>query len=145
MVTLVDLKSTETHSSEQWHGVVCFILRLLLGSVASVIAKTLSAPFERIKIVGQCTNKDRSRGFWPTAVYIYEKQGLRSFWNGNFANCLRAVPKFALDVSIKAELFDLLTRLPAFDAENNSERLAATILSGSIAAIISSWVKVSNF
>ena len=118
------------------------MLRLVLGSVASIIAKTLSAPLERIKIVGQCTNNDKSRGFWPTAVYIYKKQGLLSFWNGNLANCLRAVPKFALDVSIKAELFQMLTNVPAFNSESNTERLGATILSGSIAAIISSWVKV---
>ena len=77
-----------------------FLLRLVLGAAASVFAKTLSAPFERIKLVEQCgrVKKDAEEelmernaptvGFIATMMFIYREQGFWSFWNGNNANCL---------------------------------------------------------
>ena len=35
------------------------------------------------------------------------------------ANCLRAVPKFALDMAIKGEIYQALASTPAFDPENS--------------------------
>ena len=99
-----------------------FLLRLLLGSLASVIAKTLSAPLERIKLVEQgfwlkfqrilhkisrqleipvkclkvetdeeeMIQKKQPTGFVEVLTHIYREQGFWSFWNGNYANCLRS-------------------------------------------------------
>ena len=56
------------------------------------------------------------------------------------ANCIRSVPKFALDVSLKAEFFDLLMGFQAFDIENHGQRLVASLISGGLAAMISIWL-----
>ena len=77
-----------------------FLLRLVLGAAASIFAKTLSAPFERIKLVEQCgrvektdeeelmETNEKAVGFTGTMMFIYREQGFWSFWNGNNANCL---------------------------------------------------------
>ena len=88
---------------------VCFLLTFALAALSQLISKTISAPFERIKIVEQCNpvNADDERCF-RTMRSIYARQGCLSFWNGNLANCIRAVPKFALDMMIKGEIYDAL-------------------------------------
>ena len=88
---------------------VCFLLTFALAALSQLISKTLSAPFTRVKIVEQCdrVNADDKRWF-PTTRNIYARQGCLSFWNGNIADCFRAVPKFALDMAIKGEIYDAL-------------------------------------
>ena len=88
---------------------VCFLLTFGLAALSQLISKTVSAPFTRVKIVEQCdrVNADDKRWF-PTTRNIYARQGCLSFWNGNIANCIRAVPKFALDMAIKGEIYDAL-------------------------------------
>ena len=100
------------------------------------MSKTVSAPFERVKIVRQCFEAE-TMGNRETIFYIYRNQGLLSFWNGNLANCIRSVPKFALDMSIKAELYECLVQLKAFDPADHIGRLSATIISGSLVGLIS--------
>ena len=116
--------------------VLIFTVRFLLGAAAAIVSKTISAPFERVKIVRQCLETE-TLGNRETLLYIYRNQGLLSFWNGNLANCIRSVPKFALDMSIKAELYELLIQLKSFDDTDRLGRLSATIVSGSLVGLIS--------
>lgn len=102
----------------------CFFIFFVFAALSAVIAKTVSAPVERVKIVIQCLFKDASElgyekgqnkllpktnpqtsfGILDTAKYIYHNEGILAFWRGNLANCIRYVPQFAFDISIKDSL-----------------------------------------
>ena len=124
-----------------WNKPILFTVRFVLGAIAATVAKTISAPFERVKIVRQCVDKEtESLGLRQTIRFIYRNQGCLSFWNGNLANCIRSVPKFALDMSLKAEIYFLLTELKSFDWNTYTGKLSATILSGSLVGLISTII-----
>lgn len=69
-------------------------LRLMVaGGGAGVIAKTIVAPFERVKIVCQT---GESIGMIRTTITIVQQEGIVGFWRGNFAACARVLPHKAI-------------------------------------------------
>ena len=48
------------------------------------------------------------------------------------ANCIRAVPKFALDMAIKGEIYQALANTPAFDTEKYGDQLLVSLISGKV-------------
>ena len=134
-------------ASTGWEEFACFLLTFALAALSQLISKTISAPFERVKIVEQCDRGGSSsdddtdvvkKRLFSTSRLIYKQQGCISFWNGNMANCIRAVPKFALDMAIKGEINQALSNLPAFDTDNNyGDQLLVSLISGALAAMVS--------
>lgn len=85
-----------------------FVKDLLLGGTSGVIAKTICAPLERVKIVLQTQSANSQiaagkqySGIASTFSRIATEQGVRSFWRGNFANCLRYFPTQAMNFAFK--------------------------------------------
>ena len=78
--------------------------QLASGGLASAIAKTCVAPFDRTKIllqtsdvIAKSTPGHRSyTGVFDAFRRIPQEQGLSSFWRGNLTNCSRVVPTYAL-------------------------------------------------
>ncbi|DBA02270.1 TPA: hypothetical protein N0F65_007680 [Lagenidium giganteum] len=69
-------------------------LRLMVaGGGAGVVAKTVVAPFERVKIVCQT---GESVGMIQTTRAILMTEGVLGFWRGNMAACVRVVPHKAV-------------------------------------------------
>jgi len=120
---------TESHGQPGINSFTCFLLAFTLGGLAAVIAKTLSAPIERIKLIQQCLyrsendiessddlldekneKRDLQFGFFSCGKYIYRNEGFLAFWRGNFANCLRYVPKFSFDMAFKEDLKHLFKK-----------------------------------
>ncbi|ETV85240.1 hypothetical protein H257_03053 [Aphanomyces astaci] len=64
------------------------------GGMAGVVAKTVVAPFERVKIV--CQTGESSLGMIATAQRIVQTEGPFGFWRGNFAACVRILPHKAV-------------------------------------------------
>ena len=60
-------------------------------------------------------------------INIENKKGILSFWRGNLANCLRYVPKFALDMSLKSPIHkmykDLLIPNPSLIPSSSSTEI----------------------
>ena len=71
--------------------------------------------------------------------FIYKTQGFFSFWRGNLANCLRYVPKFALDMALKQELRNWYRNLIQA-GDSHWRKFLSKWLSGSTAAAISTVV-----
>lgn len=86
-----------------------FLLNFLVGATSESIAKTITAPIERIKILLQGQQVIDSLKVKYTGTYnclyrvIYE-QGFFALWRGNMVNITKYVPTFALNYSLK-ELF----------------------------------------
>lgn len=64
----------------------------------TIIAKTASAPFDRLKIIHQAQNtlqiNDKSKYFNAIQYFsrIPKEQGITAFWRGNFVNCFSYIP-----------------------------------------------------
>jgi solute carrier family 25 phosphate transporter 23/24/25/41 len=86
-------------TSQQQHPLVS---KLLAGGGASIVSKTCVAPFERTKLLLQTQSlseaKAKANPSSPLRIIsnTVQTQGILSMWRGNFANCVRVFPTYAL-------------------------------------------------
>lgn len=66
---------------------------LMYGGVSGAIARTCSAPFERLKILGQTKENIK---YLKEVIRITNEDGFLAFWRGNYTNCLRITPNSAI-------------------------------------------------
>jgi len=87
-----------------------FAIDFTLGGFSGAIAKTITAPIERIKLVVQTQDANpkirsgevpRYKGIIDCGTRIYQEQGLKRFWDGNFTNCIRYFPTQAFNLAFK--------------------------------------------
>merc|ERR1711874_331312 len=87
-----------------------FLIDFTLGGVSGAVAKTLTAPIERIKLVVQTQDANpkirsgevpRYTGIADCGMRIYKEQGMKRFWDGNFTNCIRYFPTQAFNLAFK--------------------------------------------
>jgi len=87
-----------------------FATDFVLGGVSGAVAKTLTAPIERIKLVVQTQDANpkirsgevpRYKGIIDCGTRIVQEQGVKRFWDGNFVNCIRYFPTQAFNLSFK--------------------------------------------
>jgi solute carrier family 25 (adenine nucleotide translocator) protein 4/5/6/31 len=90
---------------------------LLLGGTSGVIAKTLCAPLERVKIIlqtqaanTQLKGSDKYVSIGDAFNRLIKDQGLISLWRGNTANCLRYFPTQAMNFAFKEKYQNLFLR-----------------------------------
>ncbi|CAH8632979.1 unnamed protein product [Schistosoma curassoni] len=86
-----------------------FAENFLLSGAAAVIAKTVAAPIERVKLLVQ--NQDEMikqgrldkpyTGVIDCTVRTFRQEGILPFWRGNLPNCLRYFPTQALNFAFK--------------------------------------------
>jgi len=91
-------------------GVVKFITDFALGGVSGAIAKTCTAPIERVKILIQTQDANprimsgeipRYTGIVNCFTRVYAEQGVGAFWRGNMTNILRYFPTQAFNFAFK--------------------------------------------
>ena len=85
-----------------------FALNLAAGGTAGGIAKTLTAPIERVKILlqlqdvsTQISADKRYTGIVDCFRRVASEQGMSSFWRGNLANVVRYFPTQAFNFAFK--------------------------------------------
>lgn len=120
-----------------------FCLDFLSGGVAGVVAKTVAAPVERVKLLLQTqgTNERIAKPYTGIAdcwKRIYTEEGILAFWRGNGANIIRYFPTQALNFSIKDSL-------QAFFGKTDREKypykfVLKNLLAGGIAGSITSTI-----
>merc|ERR1712190_10904 len=83
------------------NAATAFLIDFALGGFSGAVAKTLTAPIERIKLVVQTQDANpkirsgevpRYKGIADCGMRIHAEQGMRRFWDGNFTNCIRYFP-----------------------------------------------------
>merc|ERR1712151_1289612 len=91
-------------------GMRDFMIDFTLGGVSGAVAKTLTAPIERIKLVVQTQDANpkirsgevpRYTGIIDCGSRILKEQGMKRFWDGNFTNCIRYFPTQAFNLAFK--------------------------------------------
>lgn len=87
-----------------------FAIDFALGGISGAVAKTMTAPIERIKLVIQTQDANpkirsgevpRYKGIIDCGSRIMSEQGFKRFWDGNFTNCIRYFPTQAFNLSFK--------------------------------------------
>jgi len=92
-----------------------FVINFLAGGVSGAIAKTMTAPIERVKLLIQTQDANpkirsgevaRYTGIVDCFSRVSSEQGIKAFWRGNLTNIIRYFPtqafNFAFKDSIKA-------------------------------------------
>ena len=76
------------------------------GGAAGIIARTASAPLDRIKLLfqvqameGAGTSATAYTGVGQAFLKIYREEGILSFWKGNGVNVIRVAPYAAAQLS----------------------------------------------
>jgi solute carrier family 25 (adenine nucleotide translocator) protein 4/5/6/31 len=87
-------------------GALNFAADFIAGGISGGIAKTASAPIDRVKLLmqTQAINTAITRPYTSIVdcvVRVYHEQGLLSFWRGNLANIYRYFPNQALNFAFK--------------------------------------------
>lgn len=87
---------------------VAFLRDFCLGGVSGAIAKTATAPMERVKIVLQLQDANarvaaekRYKGILDVLLRLPKEEGIASLWRGNAVNCARYFPTQALNFAFK--------------------------------------------
>merc|ERR1712057_23588 len=87
-----------------------FLIDFLAGGVSGAIAKTCTAPIERVKLIIQTQDANprimsgeipRYTGILNCFTRVGSEQGILAFWRGNFVNILRYFPTQAFNFAFK--------------------------------------------
>jgi solute carrier family 25 (adenine nucleotide translocator) protein 4/5/6/31 len=87
-----------------------FIKDFLAGGISGAIAKTCTAPIERVKLIIQTQDSNplirsgevpRYTGIVNCFTRVHSEQGLAAFWRGNFTNVIRYFPTQAFNFAFK--------------------------------------------
>ena len=92
-----------------------FVVNFLAGGISGAVAKTCTAPIERVKLLIQTQDANpkiisgevpRYTGIVDCFSRVAKEQGVKAFWRGNLTNIIRYFPtqafNFAFKDSIKA-------------------------------------------
>ncbi|KAL1450080.1 hypothetical protein WDU94_002534, partial [Cyamophila willieti] len=95
-------------SSKNFNNFADFMKDFAAGGVSAAVAKTATAPIERVKLIlqvqhinKQIPEDQRYKGIMDCFVRIPKEQGVLSFWRGNLANVIRYFPTQALNFAFK--------------------------------------------
>lgn len=87
-----------------------FLLNFLAGGVSGAVAKTCTAPIERVKLIIQTQDANpkiisgevkRYTGIFDCFSRVASEQGIKAFWRGNFTNIIRYFPTQAFNFAFK--------------------------------------------
>ena len=87
-----------------------FMLNFLAGGVSGAVAKTCTAPIERVKLLIQTQDANpkiisgevaRYTGIVDCFTRVSAEQGVKAFWRGNFTNIIRYFPTQAFNFAFK--------------------------------------------
>ena len=96
-----------------------FLVDFAAGGVSGAIAKTATAPIERVKLIIQTQDSNplirsgqvaRYTGIAICFTRVASEQGIAAFWRGNFTNVIRYFPTQAFNFAFKDKIKTLFPR-----------------------------------
>lgn len=100
-------------------NVMDFLKDFTLGGVSGAIAKTCTAPIERVKLIIQTQDANpriksgevpRYTGIANCFSRVYSEQGFAAFWRGNLTNVIRYFPTQAFNFAFKDSIKKLFPK-----------------------------------
>jgi solute carrier family 25 (adenine nucleotide translocator) protein 4/5/6/31 len=96
-----------------------FLIDFTLGGVSGAVAKTMTAPIERVKLIIQTQDANprirsgevpRYTGIVNCFSRVASEQGILAFWRGNFTNVIRYFPTQAFNFAFKDSIKQLFPK-----------------------------------
>jgi len=116
------------------------LINLAAGGIAGAVAKTMTAPMEKVKLAIQNQDSNpriisgemqRYKGMGDCYVRHVKELGVASLWRGNVANCIRYVPTAAFNLAFK----DNIKRMfPKYDKNTQFGKFAMSQIASGAAA-----------
>lgn len=106
-------------------GIVSFLSDFAAGGVAGAVAKTATAPIERVKLLIQTQDSNpkirsgevkRYTGIIDCFTRVASDQGIKAFWRGNLTNVIRYFPTQAFNFAFKDSIKQLF---PKYDSKTD--------------------------
>jgi len=116
-----------------------FVTDFLAGGISGAIAKTCTAPIERVKLIIQTQDANpkiisgevpRYTGIVNCFTRVAAEQGVPAFWRGNFVNVLRYFPTQAFNFAFKDTI---KAQFPKYPKSEFGPNLAINVASGGLA------------
>jgi len=111
--------------AKQEASIMSFVTDFAAGGISGAVAKTATAPIERVKLIIQTQDSNplirsgevkRYTGIVNCFSRVASEQGIAAFWRGNFVNVLRYFPTQAFNFAFK----DIIKHLfPKFDKKTD--------------------------
>jgi|LakMenEpi03Aug12_release.lakeMendotaPanAssembly.Ray.scaffolds.fasta_scaffold507990_1 hypothetical protein len=121
-------------------GVKSFLRHIALGGTANIVAKTLTAPLERAKLILQTQGltkrlaTDRYTGLTNYLISVPSKEGFKAYWRGNGANIAKIFPSTLSRFWFHHRIRNLILKGSDKDApESMTRNFVIGALSGSLA------------
>jgi len=104
---------------EQSASATAFLIDFAAGGISGAVAKTCTAPIERVKLIIQTQDSNplirsgkvaRYTGIGNCFTRVYQEQGLKAFWRGNLTNVIRYFPTQAFNFAFKDTIKALFPR-----------------------------------
>lgn len=117
-----------------------FLVDFTIGGVSGAIAKTCTAPIERVKLLIQTQDANprimsgeipRYTGIGNCFTRVYQEQGLSAFWRGNLTNIVRYFPTQAFNFAFKDSIKSLFPK--ADPKKEFAKFFAINMVSGGLA------------
>ena len=114
-------------------GTNVHVRHLVAGATASVVARTILAPLERVKVELQLNQQPG--GAFSTAARVITKEGIGGLWKGNGLNLLRTAPYRSINYFTYDNTKEAICKITGNRELSNTQRLFAGATAG-FAAII---------
>lgn len=103
------------------------IKNLFIGGTSSIISRSVTSPLEIFRL-------QKQNPFMPnSSMYkVIKIEGFKGLWKGNYTNCIRVFPQYAINYSIYKKTNKLLNNTN----DNNLKNFASGITSGVISLAI---------
>jgi len=97
-----------------------FLINFLAGGVSGAVAKTSTAPIERVKLVIQTQDANpkiisgevpRYTGIVNCFTRVAKEQGIAAFWRGNLTNIIRYFPTQAFNFAFKDSIKNIFPKV----------------------------------
>jgi len=111
----------------KYNLIILFIMSkdFFIGGTAAIISRTATAPIELIRLQKQ-NNYLKQNSF----SHVLKKEGIRHLWKGNYTNCIRLFPQYAINFM----LYEKFQKKMKNNIENEN---IVHLLSGAASGIIS--------
>jgi solute carrier family 25 (adenine nucleotide translocator) protein 4/5/6/31 len=100
-------------SKDQGPSAMGFLVDFAAGGISGAVAKTATAPIERVKLIIQTQDANpliksgqvpRYTGIVNCFSRVRSEQGIKAFWRGNFTNVIRYFPTQAFNFAFKDQI-----------------------------------------
>jgi len=107
------------------------------GGLAGVVARTATAPFDRVKILMQTQTAQKGEtSFIKVGADVMKQEGVKGLWRGNGVNCLKVFPKSAIQFATYDMYKEWMTSTKGKKKLTWLERLGGASFSGLISATV---------